>query len=110
MVWQTLTDNPEVFYGAVLSLVIVVLLTPAVGGMARVLGVVDRPGARRVNRGSVPRLGGVALFFGGFLAALAVLPLGRGAKGPLLGVGGGATVGAVHDLPGLGWWGEAGGG
>ena len=29
MVWQTLTDNPEVFYGAVLSLVIVVLLTPA---------------------------------------------------------------------------------
>src|SRR4051812_50119938 len=100
MVWQTLTDNPEVFYGAVLSLVIVVLLTPAVGGMARVLGVVDRPGARRVNRGSVPRLGGPAPLFGGFLPAVGVPPLGRGEKGLLLGVAGGPPPRAVGHFPG----------
>ena len=54
--WETLTDHPEVLYGAVLALVIVVLLTPAVGGMARLLGVVDRreDGRRGAPRG-VPR-------------------------------------------------------
>jgi UDP-GlcNAc:undecaprenyl-phosphate GlcNAc-1-phosphate transferase len=109
MVWQTLTDNPEVFYGAVLSLVIVVLLTPAVGGMARVLGVVDRPGARRVNRGSVPRLGGLALFFGVFVPALAFLPLGRETKGLLLGMAVATTVGAIDDFRGLVWWEKLGG-
>src|SRR6476661_7788999 len=102
MVWETLTDHLEVLYGAVLALVIVVLLTPAVGGMARMLGVVDRPGARRVNRGSVPRLGGIALFFGIFVPALAFLPLGVGAPGGAArarrrggGGGGGGGVGVA---------------
>src|SRR3954464_10476661 len=101
MVWQTLTDNPEVFYGAVLSLVIVVLLPPAVGGTGRGLGAVDRAAARRVTRGSVPRLGGLALFFGVFVPALAFLPLGRETKGLLPGVAGATTRGAVRDFPGL---------
>src|SRR5215469_7883538 len=65
MVWNTLTDNLEVVYGAGVALVIVVLLTPAVGGMARMLGVVDRPGeGRRAHGRTVPRLGGLALGFG----------------------------------------------
>src|SRR4051812_4642703 len=109
MVWQTLTDHLEVVYGAVLALVIVVLLTPAVGGMARMLGVVDRPGARRVNRGSVPRLGGLALFFGVFVPALAFLPLGRETKGLLLGMAVATTVGAIDDFRGLVWWEKLGG-
>src|ERR671936_932074 len=109
VMWNTLTDNPEVVYGAVLALVIVVLLTPAVGGMARMLGVVDRPGARRVNRGSVPRLGGLALFFGIFVPALAFLPLGRETRGLLLGAAVATTVGAVDDFRGLVWWEKLGG-
>src|SRR3954471_21719087 len=109
MVWQTLTDNPEVFYGAVLSLVIVVLLTPAVGGMARVLGVVDRPRARRVHRAGVPRLGGLALFFGVFVPALAFLPLSRETKGLLLGAAVATLVGAIDDSRGLVWWEKLGG-
>ena len=109
MVWETLTDNPEVVYGAVLALVIVVLLTPAVGGMARMLGAVDRPGARRVNRGSVPRLGGLALFFGIFVPALAFLPLGQETKGLLLGMAVATTVGAIDDFRGLVWWEKLGG-
>ena len=40
---SALRENPEVLYGAVVAFVIVILLTPAVGGMARLLGVVDRP-------------------------------------------------------------------
>jgi UDP-GlcNAc:undecaprenyl-phosphate GlcNAc-1-phosphate transferase len=107
--WGTLEDHPEVLYGAVLALVIVILLTPAVGGMARLLGVVDRPGARRLNRRTVPRLGGLALFFGIFVPALAFLPLGRETKGLLLGMAVATTVGAIDDFRGLVWWEKLGG-
>jgi UDP-GlcNAc:undecaprenyl-phosphate GlcNAc-1-phosphate transferase len=109
VLWQTLTDNLEVVWGAILAAAIVVLLTPAVGGMARLLGVVDEPGARRVNRSTVPRLGGLALFFGTFVPALAFLPLGRETKGLLLGMAVATTVGAIDDFRGLVWWEKLGG-
>ncbi len=109
MVWSTLTDHLEVVYGAALALVIVVLLTPAVGGMARILGVVDRPGGRRINHNPVPRLGGLALFFGIFVPALAFLPLGHETKGLLLGMAVATTVGAIDDFRGLVWWEKLGG-
>jgi UDP-GlcNAc:undecaprenyl-phosphate GlcNAc-1-phosphate transferase len=107
--WNTLTDHLEVGYGAALALVIVILLTPAVGGMARMLGVVDRPGMRRLNRSPVPRLGGLALFFGIFVPALAFLPLGRETKGLLLGAAVATLVGAIDDFRGLVWWEKLGG-
>ena len=62
--FDELRATPEVLYGAVVAFVIVVLLTPAVGGMARMLGAVDRPDARRINRRPIPRLGGLAIFLG----------------------------------------------
>ena len=43
MVWNELTSNLQVVYGALIAFAIVVLLTPAVGGMARMLGVVETP-------------------------------------------------------------------
>jgi len=107
--WHTLTNHLEVLYGGALAFAIVVLLTPAVGGMARLLGVVDRPGSRRLNRRTVPRLGGLALFFGIFVPALAFLPLGRETKGLLLGMAVATTVGAVDDFRGLVWWEKLGG-
>jgi len=91
-------------WGAVLALVIVVLLTPAVGGMARLLGVVDAPGGRRVNRSPVPRLGGIALFLGFVVPALAFLDLNRDGRGLLLGAAVATTVGVVDDFRGLRWW------
>ena len=107
--WSTFTDHLEVLWGAIAALGIVILLTPAVGGMARMLGVVDEPGARRLNRRAVPRLGGLALFFGIFVPALAFLPLGRETKGLLLGAAVATTVGAVDDFRGLVWWEKLGG-
>jgi UDP-GlcNAc:undecaprenyl-phosphate/decaprenyl-phosphate GlcNAc-1-phosphate transferase len=101
---NTLSDHLEVIWGALVALVIVVLLTPAVGGMARILGVVDRPEARRLNRSPIPRLGGLGLFFGIFVPALAFLNLSRETRGLLLGAAVATTVGAVDDFRGLAWW------
>src|SRR5437588_5068189 len=100
---NTLSDHLEVTYGAVVALVIVVLLTPAVGGMARLIGAVDRPEARRLNLRPIPRLGGLALFFGIFVPALAFLDLSRQTRGLLLGAAVATTVGAIDDFRGLVW-------
>src|SRR5919202_5946964 len=103
MVWHQLTHNLEVLYGAALALVVVVLLTPAVGGMARLLGVVGRDEGERQRR-AVPRLGGLALFLGVFVPSLAFLPLNGDMRGVLLGAAVATTVGAVDDFRGLRWY------
>src|SRR5215472_157358 len=100
MVLDRLSDHLEVIYGAVTALAIVVLLTPAVGGMARLLGVVDRPEARRPHMRPIPRLGGVALFFGIIVPALAFLHFGRETRGLLLGAAIATTVGVIDDFRG----------
>ena len=95
---DALRDHPQVLYGAIAAFVIVILLTPAVGGMARLLGVVDRPEARRLNPNPVPRLGGIAIFFGIFVPALAFLELGDETRGVLLGAAVATIVGAIDDF------------
>ncbi|HXY85085.1 MAG TPA: MraY family glycosyltransferase [Gaiellaceae bacterium] len=102
--FETLTDNMQIVWGAIVAFAIVVLLTPAVGGMARMLGAVDRPEARRPNRRPIPRLGGLALFFGIFVPALAFLDLSHETRGLLLGAAVATTVGAIDDFRGLAWW------
>ncbi len=105
MIGHELRQHLQVFYGLGVALLIVVLLTPAVGGMARLLGVVDRPGeGRRANTRTVPRLGGLALFLGIFVPALAFLDLDRNMRGLLLGAAVATTVGAIDDFRGLRWW------
>jgi UDP-GlcNAc:undecaprenyl-phosphate GlcNAc-1-phosphate transferase len=99
--WETLTDHLQVVYGAVAAMGLVVLLTPAVGGLARRVGAVDNPDdARRINVLPVPRLGGVALFFGIFVPALALLLIGAAVA---------TTVGVIDDFRGLEWWQKLGG-
>jgi UDP-GlcNAc:undecaprenyl-phosphate GlcNAc-1-phosphate transferase len=96
-----LRATPEVLYGAAAAFVIVVLLTPAVGGMARMLGAVDRPDARRLNRRPIPRLGGLAIFLGILVPSLAFLDLSSESRGVLLGAAIATVVGAVDDFRGL---------
>jgi UDP-GlcNAc:undecaprenyl-phosphate/decaprenyl-phosphate GlcNAc-1-phosphate transferase len=103
-VLDQLADHLEVLWGALVAFAVVVLLTPAVGGMARRLGVVDVPGGRRVNQLPVPRLGGLALFLGILVPALAFLRVDHQTRGILLGATVAVTVGIVDDFRGLPWY------
>ena len=96
-----LRATPEVLYGALIAFGVVVLLTPAVGGMARLLGVVDQPDARRLNKRPIPRLGGLAIFLGILVPSLAFLDLSSEMRGVLLGATIACVVGAVDDFRGL---------
>jgi UDP-GlcNAc:undecaprenyl-phosphate GlcNAc-1-phosphate transferase len=100
-VLDELRATPEVLYGAAIAFVIVVLLTPAVGGMARMLGVVDQPDARRVHRRPIPRLGGLAIFLGIIIPSLAFLDLSGPSRGILLGAAVATALGAIDDFRGL---------
>jgi UDP-GlcNAc:undecaprenyl-phosphate/decaprenyl-phosphate GlcNAc-1-phosphate transferase len=100
-VLDELRDTPEVLYGAAIAFGIVVLLTPAVGGMARLLGAVDNPDRRRLNPRPIPRLGGLAIFLGIVVPALAFLDLSGESRGVLLGAAVATVVGAVDDFRGL---------
>src|SRR5436190_21629915 len=103
-VLDQLADHLEVVWASLLAFAVVVLLTPAVGGMARRLGVVDVPGGRRVNQLPVPRLGGLALFLGMLVPGLAFLHVGHQTRGLLLGAAIAVIVGIVDDFRGLPWF------
>ena len=55
-----------------LSLVVVLLMTPVVRHYAIKWGVVDRPGGRRIHEVPIPRLGGVAIATALFVAVVSV--------------------------------------
>jgi UDP-GlcNAc:undecaprenyl-phosphate/decaprenyl-phosphate GlcNAc-1-phosphate transferase len=106
----TFENHLDVLWGFLVALGVVLLLTPAVGRVARVLGVVDEPlDRRRVHLAAVPRLGGLALFLGLFVSALAFLNLDGPYRGILLGAALATTVGMADDFRGLPWWGKLGG-
>src|SRR3954470_17051559 len=109
MVWRQLTDHPEVIYGAVAALGIVLVLTPAVGRSARYLRLVERPQEGERERPTIPRLGGLALFLGTLVPSLAFLPLGGELRGVVLGAAVATTVGAIDDFRRLPWWQKLGG-
>jgi UDP-GlcNAc:undecaprenyl-phosphate GlcNAc-1-phosphate transferase len=101
---DTLRTTPEVLYGGALALLIVLVLTPAIGTLARRIGAVDEPSPRRLNEEAIPRLGGVALFLGIVIPSLGFLPGGDEARGLVLGAAIAMLVGAVDDFRGLAWW------
>jgi UDP-GlcNAc:undecaprenyl-phosphate GlcNAc-1-phosphate transferase len=58
-----------------IAFVLTIGLTPVARWLGFRLGLVDRPGGRRVHRGVIPRMGGLAMYFGFSVAVLATLLL-----------------------------------
>jgi UDP-GlcNAc:undecaprenyl-phosphate/decaprenyl-phosphate GlcNAc-1-phosphate transferase len=107
---KTFENHLDVLWAFLVALGVVIVLTPAVGRVARVLGIVDEPlERRRIHLQAVPRLGGLALFLGVFVASLAFLDLSGPYRGILLGAAVATTVGMVDDFRGLPWWGKLAG-
>ena len=78
-------------------------LTPATVSAARALGAIDVPdGVRKINRSSMPRLGGIGFFAAFIFGALLFLPFGDKAACAIL-IGGGIIVafGVADDIRGL---------
>src|SRR3954451_9220360 len=109
MGWQQFTGHLQVLYGAVVALATVLLLTPAVGSAARYLRLVERPHEGERDRPTVPRLGGIALFFGVLVPSIAFLPLSGAMRGIVLGATVATAVGAIDDFRHLRWWEKLGG-
>jgi UDP-GlcNAc:undecaprenyl-phosphate GlcNAc-1-phosphate transferase len=109
VVWHQLTGHLQVLYGFAAALVIVLVLTPAVGRSARYLRLVERPQEGERERPTIPRLGGLALFLGILVPSLAFLPLGGELRGVVLGMAVATTIGAIDDFRHLNWWQKLGG-
>jgi UDP-GlcNAc:undecaprenyl-phosphate GlcNAc-1-phosphate transferase len=103
---DTFLDHKDVLWGFLVALGIVVALTPAIGGVARVFGVMDDPAGerRRLHVRPVPRLGGLGMFLGFIVPALAFLPLDGAYRGILLGAAVATVVGVADDMVRLPWW------
>src|SRR5436190_23382759 len=97
----SLADYQALTVGFVVAFLLVVLLTPVVSLAAWRMGVIDRADdERRLHRAPMPRLGGLAIFAG---IAIPALALGHGRE--FWGIMFGATLmmvlGALDDMVNL---------
>ncbi|MCL6105888.1 MAG: undecaprenyl/decaprenyl-phosphate alpha-N-acetylglucosaminyl 1-phosphate transferase [Actinobacteria bacterium] len=82
----------------VVAAAIVFVVTPTVGSIARLVGAMDEPNARKIHADPIPRLGGLAIFFGFMIPALFFLDLNSQMKGVLAGASIITLFGAVDDF------------
>ena len=92
-------------WGFLVALAVVLVLTPAVGGSrASSASSTSRTRSAASTCAPVPRLGGLAIFLGIFVPALAFIDLTPEFRGILLGAAVATTIGMVDDFRGLPWW------
>ena len=61
---EFVADTWRAFAGLGLAMAITWALTPVVGELARRMGALDAPSARKIHSEPTPRLGGIAIYFG----------------------------------------------
>ncbi len=80
------------------SMLISYFLTPLIEKIALSIGAVDRPHERKVHKGIIPRLGGVAIYFSFLAALLLFIPLNYEVFGIVLGATLILIMGIVDDI------------
>lgn len=92
---------PSAIYALLIAAVITFALTPVAMRAAWRLGVVDRPGGRRIHDRPIPLLGGVAILVGIVVAVLPNLEVDRRYASILIGAGLICLLGVVDDRFGI---------
>ena len=89
----------------IVAFVISFAITPVVKAFATKVGAVDVPGeARRIHDHPIPRMGGLAIFFGFLLSVLLFVDVTREVRGILLGAIIIVATGAIDDIVSLRAW------
>ena len=60
----TSTQIIYIIFAFMISLLVSFASTPIASAIARKVGAVDKPNKRRINKVPIPRMGGMAIFFG----------------------------------------------
>ena len=92
---------PSAIYALLIAAVITFALTPLAMRAAWRLGVVDRPGGRRIHDRPIPLLGGIAIFLGILVAVLPNLDVDRRYASILIGAGLICLLGVIDDRFGI---------
>ena len=88
---------PSAIYALLIALVAAFALTPVLMRVAWRLGVVDKPGGRRIHDRPIPLLGGVAMLIAIVLAVLPNLDVDQRYTMILVGAGLICLLGALDD-------------
>lgn len=89
----------------IVAFVISFAITPVVKAFATKVGAVDVPGeARRIHDHPIPRMGGLAIFFGFLLSVLLFVDVTREVRGILFGAIIIVATGAIDDIVSLRAW------
>jgi UDP-GlcNAc:undecaprenyl-phosphate GlcNAc-1-phosphate transferase len=88
----------EALYASLVAFAAAAMLTPLVARLARRVGAVDEVKERGLAREATPLLGGIAIFAGTLIAALAFMPDSERTRGILIGAALITIVGAIDDL------------
>ena len=91
-------NEVDALLGGLVAAAVTAVLTPPVGRLARRMGAVDEPRERGLSRRLTPLLGGVAIFAGVLVAAVAFIPVGSTYRAILIGAAIITVVGAVDDV------------
>jgi UDP-GlcNAc:undecaprenyl-phosphate GlcNAc-1-phosphate transferase len=76
----------QLFLAFVVALSITAALIPALARLAPSIGLTDAPGPRKVHSAPIPRVGGLAMAIGLFIATLLTVELSPSVRGLLLGL------------------------
>lgn len=85
----------------VLALLLSLLLTPWVRRLAIKINAIDKPNERKVHRGLIPRMGGLAVYLSFALAVLLLHPISMPVAGLLMGGLLIVLLGIIDDVKGL---------
>lgn len=86
---------------AAVAFLITLLMTPPVKHFAERMGAIDMPSERRINKTPIPRMGGLAIFFGFMAAILLFVDISTYVVGIILGSIIIVAMGAVDDISNL---------